>query len=88
MKTIADIKRAFVLGSKWRTVNHILDKDFGIREISVVQSSQVAFKTMYQGMVTDSWISFPKSRNVVFNSDSSFTVMSDDGRKVLTYTKA
>lgn len=45
MKTIADIKRAFTLGSKWHTVNHIINKDFGVREISIVHSNQVAFKT-------------------------------------------
>lgn len=87
MKTIADIKKAFTLGSKWHTINHIVNKDFGVREISIVQSNQIALKTIHQGVVTDSWISFPKKSNVVFNSDISFTVLTDDGRKVLTYTK-
>jgi len=88
MKTIADIKRAFTVGSKWHTINHIINKDFGIREISIVQSNQIALKTEHNGVITDSWLSFPKKTNTVFNSDTSFTIMSDDGRKVLTYTKA
>lgn len=105
MKTIADIKRAFTLGSKWVTIYHkefagrsqdehgkevILykDKDLGTREISIVQTTQVAFKTVRaDGTVKDSWIGFPKVKEVIFNADS-FTVLDHDGTPVLTYSPA
>jgi hypothetical protein len=65
------------------------DKDMGIREISIVQTTQVAFKTpKADGTTRDSWISFPKSKEVVFNGPDSFTVLDCDGKPVLTYTKA
>lgn len=105
MKTIADIKRAFVLDSKWQTIYHkefagrdkdengkevILykDKDMGIREISIVQTTQVAFKTVRtDGKIVNSWITFPKSKDVIFKDENSFTVLDFDGQPVLTYIR-
>jgi hypothetical protein len=105
MKTVADIKRAFTLGSKWKTIYHkefagrskdeqgkevILykDKDLGVREISIVQTTQVAFATTKaDGTVKDSWIGFPKSKEVIFN-ENSFTVLDYDNQPVLTYSPA
>lgn len=104
MKTIADIKRAFVLGSKWQTIYHrefagraiengkevieYKDKDMGIRAISIVQTTQVAFATIKaDGTVKDSWIQFPKKQEVIFRDENSFTILDNDGKPVLTYTK-
>jgi DNA polymerase III delta prime subunit len=106
MKTIADIKRAFTLGSKWKTIYHkefshrelndqgkeliiYKDKDLGEREISIAQTTQVAFKTMTkEGTFKDSWITFPKSKEVIFKDENTFTVLDYDGVPVLTYSKA
>jgi hypothetical protein len=105
MKTIADIKRAFTLGSEWHTVYHkefagrtvdengkelILykDKDMGIRKISIVQKTQVAFATpKSDGAFRDSWIPFPKRDEVIFKDEKSFTILNFDGTPLLTYTK-
>lgn len=106
MKTIADIKRAFTLGSKWHTVYHkefshrskdengkevihYKDKDVGVREISIVQTTQVAFKTIRtDGTTANSWIAFPKAKEVKFLNENSFQILEEEGTPVLTYTKA
>jgi hypothetical protein len=100
MKNIADIKRAFTLGSKWKTIYHkdfshrsidekgkevinYKDKDLGEREISIVQPTYVAFKTTKN----DGAFIFPKSKEVIFKDENTFTVLDYDGAPVLTYSK-
>lgn len=85
MKTLSDIKKAMTVGSKWHTVNHISGKDFGVREVSISQTTQFALKTIHQGVITDSWLRYPKIKDIRFNSDKSFTVM-PEGRELITYT--
>jgi hypothetical protein len=87
MKTLSDIKKAMELGTRWHTVNHITNKDFGVRPISQVRSNEIALLTDHQGCKTDSWIKFPKAKNIQFNNEDSFTVTSDDGKPILTYTR-
>ena len=90
MKSVADIKRAMVLGSKWKAFHHPFSKDMGIREIGKVMSNQVAFKTETGSL---SYIDFPKKKDVVFNSPDSFTIFyTDDVNRgkpeaVLTYER-
>lgn len=90
MKTIADIKRAMILGSQWHCIHHGFspnwtETDMGIRPISIVQSNSVAFKT---SKGTDSWIQFPKKAQVIFHNENSFSIIDPSfGLKpLLTYT--
>lgn len=89
MKTIADIKRAMTLGSRWHTVHHgfspdWMPKDLGIREITIVQTKSVAFKTE-RG---NSWIAIPNKSQVIFENENTFSIIdSGFGKKpILTYT--
>jgi len=68
-----------------------------VREISIVQSTQFALKTFSiqkssqagKDVFVDSWMSFPKRENVIFNPDGSFTIQeqNDAGEwyKIITY---
>jgi hypothetical protein len=91
MRTIADIKRAFTLGSKWHCTHHGYapiwePTDMGIRPISIVKTNQVAFKT---SKGTDSWIQIPKKSEVIFHNEKSFSIIDPSfGMKpILTYTR-
>lgn len=64
MKTLADFKRALVLGSKWRAYNEYCG-DLGIREVEKLQKESVCFKTE-QGKT--SWLQFPKATEFEINS--------------------
>ena len=89
MKTIADIKRAMTLGSRWRTIHHgfspnWMPKDLGIREISIVQTKSVAFKTL----TGNSWVTIPNKSQVIFENENTFSII-DPGfglKPILTYT--
>ena len=75
MKTVADFKRRIAVGVKLHTTNHLAfagrdenmkvlykDEDRGIREVSIVQSTQFALKTeKHDGTFYDSWCTFPKA---------------------------
>lgn len=100
MKTIADFKRRVVVGAKVHAIFHkeyngrdekgmplFKDRDMGVREISVVQSNSFALKTTRtDGKVVDSWCSFPKKDQVVFNGGDCISILEEDNSKVLTYT--
>lgn len=80
--SLAEFKRKLQVGSKWQALNHIDQKDLGIREVSKVQTNAVAFK-MPNGR--DSWLYFPKAKDLKVEGDS-FTVL-EDGTPILTYKK-
>lgn len=90
MKTIADIKRAMTLGSKWHAIHHGFSptwepKDLGIREITIVQQKSVAFKNE-RG---NSWVQIPTRDQVVFHGEDSFSII-DKGfglKPLLTYRR-
>lgn len=101
MKTIADIKRAIVVGAKFHTMFHRLptgkydenglaiytDKDLGIREVSVSQSNSFAFKSVKpDGSTSNSWCDWPKKDQVKFIDEKSFQIVNPDGKPILTYT--
>lgn len=87
MKTLADVKRALVKGSKWEAI-HLGWKDgdkptpLGIREVSIVQSNGVAFKTEHG---TDSWLYYPPASEVRVH-ESGFTILVEGtDRPLLSY---
>lgn len=94
MKTVADLKRAIKKGIKLSSTYHLAfggrdeqgnviykDEYKGIREVSIVQSTQFALKTMgTDGSYADSWMTFPKLKEVKFNDDGSFTILKEDHR--------
>lgn len=100
MKTVADFKRKAVVGSKWHCVFHqkhdgrdpetgfmkIIDEDKGIREVSKQCTVHIAFKTTHKdGKVVDSFLQYPKAKDVKFIDEDTMQVY-EDGRLLLTYT--
>lgn len=84
MKTLADVKRKMMLGSKWsleRTRNGQTE-DVGVREIGLVQKNAVAFKS---GGSELSWLYWPKAKNIVIHDEKSFSV-TGTGMFELRYT--
>lgn len=70
-------------GNVCRTENgHIeyTDEDRGEREVSIVQTTQFALKTLQKGEYKDSWITFPKASQTKFNDDGSVTILEPDYR--------
>lgn len=85
MKTLKDLKKALEKGSKWHCYNHLFKNDLGIREVSIVQSNAIAFKT-HRG---DSWLQYPKKSEVIFHADGKgFDIVDSDLNLILTYKKA
>jgi hypothetical protein len=99
LKTLADIKRAMTIGSKWQC-NHygftirgnlgntcIPAKDMGIREIGIAQKNGVAF--MSNTDTSFSWFYFPAAKRIVVN-ENGFDVLNESdpsGQSVLmSYT--
>lgn len=83
MKTLADIRRAMVVGSKWHCFNHLFNKDMGVREISIKRTNAVAFKTG----AGNSWIEFPKASEVKIHEDGNGFDVFDNEVILLTYKK-
>jgi hypothetical protein len=87
MKSIADIKRKLVVGSKWSCLWECRNegKNMGTREVNHVQSNSFGFRTIKAGgEVTTSWCDWPKKSEVVFMSDITFRIIHGD--IFLTYT--
>lgn len=82
MKTLADFKRALKVGTKWEGFNHYYQSSFGVRELSKVQSNSFAFKTV-EGK--DSWIDFPKSKDIKFKDDGTVEIYKEwcDGYRLM-----
>jgi hypothetical protein len=103
VKSVAEFKRALKIGRKVNGQHHLtfagrnqdgspiwITKDLGTREVSIVQSNSFALKTQkHDGTYQDSWCSYPKATECVFNADGSLTILEEqrDGKKipVLTY---
>jgi hypothetical protein len=101
LKTLADIKRAMTIGTKWQC-NHygftirgnlgqtdIPAKDMGIREIGIVQKNGVAFKTDTDTGSGFSWFYYPSAKEVVVKNDGFDVLNANDpsGQSVLmSYT--
>ena len=97
MKTLADFKKVVQVGAKLQTIYHrnfigrtedgtpiYGDRDMGVREVSIKQTTQFAMKTIKNdGTITDSWMQFGKASDCKVN-DKSITLYCD-GEKLLTY---
>lgn len=82
MKTLADLKRMMVVGSKWHGHHHLQNRDMGVKEVSKIQSKAVAFHTQ----MGDSWLEFPKAKSIAFHTDGKgFTILNDLCEPVLSY---
>lgn len=95
MKNLSEFKKSLKIGTKIHTVYHcesngrdekgqliFMDKDRGIREVSVVQSNAFALKTVKSdGSTHDSFCQYPKAADVVINQDGSITIMEEDYRR-------
>ena len=67
MKTIADLKRKLVVGSKWHTVWKCRDteSDMGVRKVNRIQSNSFGFESKkHPG--ESSWCDWPKKSEVPF----------------------
>ena len=87
-KTFAQLKRDLQLGTKIKMIKREVDgkEEKTIteeREISIVQSNAVAFKTLKpDGTIGNSWLYFPKASQVEYIGD---TFIFNDGYFKLTY---
>lgn len=104
MKNLSDFKKRLKVGVKLQAINHTMfagrdengnplykDFDFGIREISIVQSNSFALKTIRtDNKVVDSWCSYPKAKELVINNENSVTILCEQSNgklePILTYT--
>lgn len=83
MKTLADFKRAIQIGTKWEGFNHLYKRTMGIREVSKVQSTRFAFRTVREtGEEVHSWTDFPKASDLVIREDGTVDIYF-----VCSYTK-
>ena len=87
-KTFAQLKRDSKLGTKIKMIKREVNgKEEGTiteeREISIVQSNAIAFKTLKaDGTVGNSWLYFPKASQIEY-IDNTFII--NDGYFKLTY---
>ncbi|MFZ1517029.1 MAG: hypothetical protein WAT21_16605 [Saprospiraceae bacterium] len=81
---LAAFKKLCVKGAKVHCI-HAKYGDMGIRTISVVQSNAVAFRTKSG---SDSYLYFPKAKDLVYNKDAdTWVILSSDKKEPLLYYK-
>ncbi|WP_127127998.1 hypothetical protein [Pseudoflavitalea rhizosphaerae] len=92
MKTISDFQNRMKLGVKvkaklFRKVNneHILEKDYGEREISIHQTNQFALKTIIGDKITNSWCSWPTQKQFHPISENEIEIHFESGKLVYTF---
>lgn len=62
MRTLADVKRRMVQGSRWRCIRVFNDnEDMGVREIAKAQTNAVVFRSPGGKL---SWLWWPKAKEV------------------------
>lgn len=86
-KTLAEFKRVLAVGDKLHCMNHVLNKDMGIREVSIKQSNMFALKTPNtNGGFQDQWLEYPKASSVRIENDNTLVVLRvDTNTPALTY---
>ena len=85
MKTLTDFKRRLKVGVKLHTFNNLMNKDMGIRELSIVQSNSFAFKTQkYDGSIVDSWCYYPTAKEFKVIDGNTVQIL-EDNTPCLTY---
>jgi hypothetical protein len=89
MQTIADFKRRLAPGVKIHTIYHqkILgrdakglvfgDEDKGIRTVNRVLSTQFTLNTMRNGNMIESWMQFPKAKEVKFLDEDTIQIYTE-----------
>jgi hypothetical protein len=91
MKTLADLKRAMEVGTKWKGVNHYYPCHFGVRPITKKNSVGVYFETVREDRIVECLLEWPKASNVEFGEDGEvkiFCKWGDDERyHLLSYWK-
>lgn len=84
---LTKLKKQFKLNQKWHCFNHWYKADMGTRELSVIQSNAIAFKTDKD---INSWHYFEKANRYSFlienNEFIGFIVNDEENNPVLTYT--
>ena len=90
MKSFAEFKRACTIGRKLHSIHHGFPgkapMDMGVREISIVQSNAIAFRT---NRGTDSWLHWPKASMVEVEGVTLKVyeeLRENPRRHILTYT--
>ncbi len=76
-------KKQITIGQIYTAYNHVMDTFLGIREISIIQTNAVAFKTQ-EGK--NSWLYFPKAKDFRSIDGNTFQIYEDD-TLVLTYRR-
>jgi hypothetical protein len=84
--TIMHQFRQAVLTEDDRIIYHIVEKDMGIREVSIVQTNSFACKTWQEskGQFTDSWLWKPKASEAHFPGGTTMEIY-ENKRLTLTY---
>jgi hypothetical protein len=89
MKTLADFKKRIQTGVVVETYNHNLKRNFGQRQINLVQSNACTFLTSVEGKLVDSWLYYPKAKDIEFEGENIAYIYWGEGlkrEKVLTLT--
>jgi hypothetical protein len=81
IKSIADFKRAMVVGSVWEALHEYINnnptppKNLGIRRVGHVQSNRFAFETVNGEL---SWCSWPKKSQFSTEDNGNTVVITTD----------
>ena len=77
VKTFAQLKRDLKLGTKVQQIENEFwgSTNDSIREISIVQTNAIAFKTIKDGKEIASWLWYPKKASDVIYKGNVFTFM-------------
>lgn len=90
MKTLADFKRALIVGSKWKTYNHLCG-DLGVGEVIKVRSKDLIFERIGKnGEKKISYFEFPKASDFEVDNEGNVNIYWDycgNRELILTYTK-
>ena len=81
----SNFKRELVLGSKWEAYYHPNEESLGIREVVIVRTNAVAFKTEND---TTSWLRFDDCDCSYTNPWGGCFQVYDGDQLILTYKKA
>jgi hypothetical protein len=89
MKTLAQFKQRLQTGVIVETYNHNLKRNFGQRPVNIVQSNACTFLTNVDGKLVDSWLYYPKAKDIEFDGENIANIYWGEGEKrekILTLT--
>lgn len=87
MKTIVDLKKRMIIGSKWHCFNHFFKIDLGIGKVSKVTQKRVYFLREKRGEKFETWFSWPKKKQIIIEGEQFHLYSKVMKKLVLTYTK-